>query len=69
MTLARALHIIQSEQAAIGTAACRQNPDALAVQAASALFSQKPNADTAARLVNAVAGWQQYREANPTADV
>jgi len=69
MTLQSALHIIQREQAAIGNAAHFQNPAALQLESAAAMFSQKPDESTAARLKVAVMGWQEYCQQNPHTEV
>lgn len=69
MTLAQALHLIQTEQKKIASAACYQNSAALEVKTASALFSQNSNADAARRLTLAAEQWQAYRAENPQAEV
>lgn len=69
MTTAQAIDFVNANLAAIGSAARRNNPAALEVQACYAQLCQHKHVVTEELLVNAVALWQEYMAENPLSEV
>lgn len=69
MNVAQAIDFVNANLAAIGSAARRNNPAALEVQAAYAALCQHPHIVTQDDLICAVDGWIEYCQQNPGSEV
>lgn len=69
MNTQSAIDFINRHLAAIGSAARRNNPAALEVQAAYAQLCQHVHPVTEDALICAVEGWMHYCQQNPQAEV
>lgn len=69
MTTNQAIDFVNTNLAAIGSAARMQNPTALDVQCAYAQLCQYRNVVSEELLVSAVEEWQRYQAENPNAEV